>query len=102
MSTPTPIRSGADATVAGIQHIGHVVRDIETAIALYRRMGFVVPPPLFPALAPHPGEPLRAFGAGNSHINFRRTFVELVTVADDRHHGVVGAEATLVPLAGAR
>jgi hypothetical protein len=101
MSTRTafpPIRSGADATVSGIQHIGHVVRAIDGAIALYRRMGFVVPPPSFPALAPHPGEPLRAFGAGNTHINFRRTFVELVTVAHDRQHGVAAADATLVPL----
>jgi Glyoxalase-like domain len=101
MSTRTafpPIGSCADAAVSGIQHVGHVVRDIDGAIALYRRMGFVVPPPSFPALAPHPGEPLRAFGAGNTHINFRRTFVELVTVADDRQHGVVAADATLVPL----
>ena len=74
MSTRTdlpPIRSGADATVSGIQHVGHVVHDIEAAIALYRRMGFVVPPPSFPALVLHPGEPLRVlFGAGNTHIYF--------------------------------
>jgi hypothetical protein len=101
MSTRTAflsVLSGADVTVSGIQHIGHVVREIDGAIALYRRMGFVVPPPSFPALARHPGEPSRAFGAGNTHINFRRTFVELVTVADDRQHGVVAADATLVPL----
>jgi hypothetical protein len=73
-----------------------VVHDIEAAIALYRRMGFVVPPPSFPALAPHPGEPLHAFGTGNTHINFRRTFVELVTVANDRQ--VVCPDAALVPL----
>ena len=43
MSTRTdlsPTRSSADATVSGIQHVGHVVRDIDGAIALYRRMGF--------------------------------------------------------------
>lgn len=57
-----PIGSCADAAVSGIQHVGHVVRDIDGAIALYRRMGFVVPPPSFPALAPHPGEPLRGLG----------------------------------------
>lgn len=86
---------GSDATISGIQHVGHVVRDIATGIALYRRMGFVVPPPSFPALT-RPGEPLRAFGAGNTHISFRRTFVELVTVVDDRRG--VSADATLVPL----
>jgi Glyoxalase-like domain len=57
-----------------------------------------VPPPSFPALVLHPGEPLRAFGAGNTHIYFRRTFVELVTVADRACQGVVAADATLVPL----
>jgi hypothetical protein len=41
---------------------------------------------------------LHAFGAGNTHISFRRSFVELVTVADDRQQGVVAADATLVPL----
>jgi catechol 2,3-dioxygenase-like lactoylglutathione lyase family enzyme len=101
MTAPTAVRqiqAGADATVSGIQHVGHVVRDIEAAIALYRRMGFLVPPPSFPALAPHPGEPLRAFGTGNTHISFRRTFVELVTAVDDRRGRAVGADANLVPL----
>jgi hypothetical protein len=101
MSTRTdlsPTRSGADANISGIQHVGHVVREIDGAIALYRRMGFVVPPPSFPALALHPGEPLHAFGAGNTHISLRRSFVELVTVADDLQQGVVAADATLVPL----
>ncbi len=101
MSTRTDwslTRSGADATVSGIHHVGHVVRDIDGAIALYRRMGFVVPPPSFPALALHPGEPLHAFGAGNTHVSLRRSFVELVTVADDRQQAVVAADATLVPL----
>jgi Glyoxalase-like domain len=93
--SPENVRDSA-ATVNGIQHVGHVVRDIATAIGRYRRMGFVVPPPSFPALARRPGEPLRAFGAGNTHISFRRTFVELVTVADDREG--LGADATLVPL----
>jgi catechol 2,3-dioxygenase-like lactoylglutathione lyase family enzyme len=101
MTAPTAVRqiqAGADATVSGIQHVGHVVRDIEAAIALYRRMGFLVPPSSFPALAPHPGEPLRAFGTGNTHISFRRTFVELVTAVDDRRGRAVGADANLVPL----
>ena len=85
-------------TIDHLHHVGHVVRDIDAAIALYRRMGFAVPPPAFPALPPHPGAPLRAFGVGNSHVNFRSSFVELVTVVDDREGGVVGTDATLVPL----
>ena len=40
----------------------------------------------------------RQAGAGNTHISLRRSFVELVTVADDRQQGVVAADATLVPL----
>src|SRR5829696_8193466 len=36
--------------------------------------------------------------SGSTHVTFRHSFVELVTVADDRHGGPVGAEATLVPL----
>jgi len=94
-ASPETLRDSA-ATASGIQHVGHVVRDIATAIAVYRRMGFVVPPPSFPALARRPGEALRAFGTGNAHISFRRTFVELVTVAVDRER--VDADAILVPL----
>jgi len=85
-------------TVDQLHHVGHVVGDIDAAIALYRRMGFVLPPPAFPALPPHPGAPPRAFGVGNSHVNFRSSFVELVTVVDDRTDGVVGTDATLIPL----
>ena len=36
--------------------------------------------------------------SGSTHVTFRHSFVELVTVADDRHGGPVGAETTLVPL----
>jgi Glyoxalase-like domain len=57
-------------------HVGHVVRDIDVALAAYRRMGFAVPPPVFPAL----GDPPRPVGAGNTHIRLRDNFVELVTV----------------------
>lgn len=78
-SSPSRLESGA--TVSHLHHVGHVVRNIESAIALYRRMGFVVPPPSFPALAPRPGEPVRAFGAGNTHVSLRNSFVELVTVS---------------------
>jgi Glyoxalase-like domain len=92
------IKPRPDAAVSDINHVGHVVRHIETALNLYRRMGFVMPWPSFPALAPYPGAPVRAFGAGNTHISFRHSFVELVTVVDDRRGGVVGADATLVPL----
>jgi hypothetical protein len=76
-----------------LHHVGHVVRDIGAAIALYRRMGFVLPPASFPALPPAPGEPPRAFGAGNTHVTLKRNFVELVAITDDPPEG-----STLVPL----
>jgi Glyoxalase-like domain len=101
MSTQLPSppgNLGSGATVGHLHHVGHVVRNIESAIALYRRMGFVVPPPSFPALAPHPGEPARAFGVGNTHVSLRNNFVELVTVIDDHHGGGVSTDTTLVPL----
>jgi Glyoxalase-like domain len=101
MSTQLPSPSSKlepDATVRHLHHVGHVVHKIGSASALYRRMGFVVPPPSFPALAPRPGEPLRAIGVGNTHLSFRTSFVELVTVVDDHQGEVVAADATLVPL----
>jgi hypothetical protein len=82
--------------IGGLHHVGHVVRDIAAAGAVYRRMGFHVPPPAFPALPATPGAPPQAVGAGNTHVTLRRNFVELVTVAD----GAVPPDgsATLVPL----
>jgi hypothetical protein len=76
-----------------LHHVGHVVRDIGAATELYRRMGFVLPQASFPALPPAPGEPLRAFGAGNTHVTLGRNFVELVAIADDPPD-----DSTLVPL----
>ncbi|MCO1656219.1 VOC family protein [Pseudonocardia humida] len=68
-------------TIDRVHHVGHVVPDIGAAADRYRRMGFRVPPPSFPVL-PAAGGPARAVGAGNTHLAFRRNFVELVTVLD--------------------
>ena len=81
---------------SNLHHVGHVVRDIAAAGTVYRRMGFHVPPPAFPALPAAPGAPLRAVGAGNSHVTLRRNFVELVTVAGEE--GEPDPSAALVPL----
>ena len=78
-----------------LHHVGHVVRDIGAASALYRRLGFLVPPPEFPVLPAAPGEPARPVGAGNTHVNLARNFVELVTVVDSDD---VPHDAVLVPL----
>lgn len=78
-----------------LHHVGHVVRDLEQGLELYRRLGFRLAPPAYPALAPAPGEPPRPIGAANTHAEFRRNFVELATcVSGDR----LPSGATLVPL----
>ncbi|MBC3191879.1 VOC family protein [Pseudonocardia sp. C8] len=90
----------AGVGVAGVHHVGLVVRDIGAARADFARLGFVVPPAIFPALPPAPGEVPRAFGAGNTHIEFATAFLELVAVvgdgsADPSAGGAVHQDATI-------
>jgi hypothetical protein len=80
--------------VAGLHHMGHVVRDTQAAPTLYRRLGFHVPHFEFPALPPAPGQPVRALGPGNTHVAFPRNFIELVTLGAP----TPGADARLVRL----
>ncbi|GIG68570.1 VOC family protein [Phytomonospora endophytica] len=84
--------------ITGLHHVGHIVADIGAAATLYRRLGFHVGPPGFPAWRDMPigqaGNHLVPFGAGNTHIEFRRDFIELVTVLD----GPLPAEAFLMPI----
>ncbi|RDI45375.1 VOC family protein [Nocardia mexicana] len=68
--------------IAGLHHVGLVVRDITAARRAYARLGFVIPPATFPALPPAPGTQPQAFGAGNTHAEFRGTFLELATIVD--------------------
>lgn len=65
--------------IARLHHVGHVVGDMAQAITLYRRLGFHVPPPSVPALAPSAGAVPEPFGAANTHADLSRSFVELVT-----------------------
>lgn len=83
---PTHNRS-TQTGVTGLHHVGLVVSDIGAARAAYTRLGFVVPPATFPALPPGPGQQPQAFGAGNTHITFASTFLELATVVDDTSNG---------------
>ena len=83
----------SESLVAGLHHVGHLVRDIEEAAALYRRLGFVVPAPAFPLLPATSGQPGPVLSAGNAHIQFAANFVELVTVvADVANRPPAGAE----------
>jgi len=84
--------------IAGLHHVGHVVADIGAAAELYRRLGFHVGPAAFPAWKDQPiaqaDNNLVPFGVGNTHIEFHRDFVELVTVLD----GPLPADAFLMPI----
>src|SRR5579884_1636684 len=63
-----------------VHHVGHVVRDIEKARDLYRKLGFLCPAPAYPMLSRNTGEPARPFGAANMHASFVRNFVEIIAV----------------------
>lgn len=82
--------------VSRLHHVGHVVRDMPAALALYRRLGFVVPAPAYPALPPREGAEPEPFGAANTHADFPRDFLELATVV--RPGGRLPDDARLVPL----
>jgi catechol 2,3-dioxygenase-like lactoylglutathione lyase family enzyme len=73
-----------------LHHAGLLVRDADAASARYRRLGFCVRRPTFPAL---PDAPDRPIGPGNTHLQFHDNFVELVTVAAG-----AGRDSTIVPL----
>jgi catechol 2,3-dioxygenase-like lactoylglutathione lyase family enzyme len=83
-----------------LHHVGHVVRDMPAALGLYRRLGFAVPAPSYPAMPPREGAEPEPFGAANTHADFSRDFLELATVVQAHGHagGRVPADARLVPL----
>ncbi|WP_414941316.1 VOC family protein [Amycolatopsis sp. cmx-11-51] len=65
--------------IARLHHVGHVVGDLPSALERYRRLGFVVAPPSYPAMARgEDGEP-EPFGAANTHADFADGFLELAT-----------------------
>ncbi|ASR39633.1 hypothetical protein BAY61_24910 [Prauserella marina] len=62
-----------------LHHVGHVVEDLGSALALYRRLGFTLPPPSVPVMARAAGTEPRPFGAANTHADFATSFIELAT-----------------------
>ncbi|WP_433022492.1 VOC family protein [Kribbella sp. CA-294648] len=84
------------AELLRLHHVGHVVRDMPAALAFYRRLGFVVPAPSYPAMPSREGAEPEPFGAANTHADFPRDFLELATVVDAGGH--VPVDASLVPL----
>lgn len=87
----------APSDITGLHHVGLLVRDIAAAIEAFRRLGFRVGPPSYPALPPAPGAPPEPIGAGNTHADFPRTFIELLALAPERR-GDLPPDADLVPL----
>lgn len=83
--------------ITGIHHVGLVVRDMGAAIATFGRFGFHIDAPAYPALPTAPGGSPEPIGAGNTHADFPRNFIELLALApEDRQHLPAGAR--LVPL----
>lgn len=66
-----------------IHHVGHVVQDMETALELYRKLGFVSTPPAYPTMAEQEGETPKPLGAANAHIDFVENFIEIVTIVKE-------------------
>jgi catechol 2,3-dioxygenase-like lactoylglutathione lyase family enzyme len=87
----------AAADITGIHHIGLVVRDMDAALAAFRRFGFHLGPPAYPALPSAPGAPAEPVGAGNTHADFPRSFIELLAIAP-RQRDRLPAGARLIPL----
>lgn len=84
--------------VSGLHHVGLVVDDMAAAMETLRRLGFALPEPSYPAIAPYEGAPPRPFGAANTHADFRRNFLELATYVKPGEADRVPAGATIVPL----
>ena len=57
-----------DNEIGYLHHVGHVVRDIEKARELYRKLGFLCPAPAYPTMSRNAGEPAKPFGAANMHM----------------------------------
>ncbi|GAC1359120.1 MAG: VOC family protein [Ktedonobacteraceae bacterium] len=75
-----------DNEIGYLHHVGHVIRDIEKARELYRKLGFLCPAPAYPTMSRNAGEPAKPFGAANIHANFVRNFVEIMAVVTEESH----------------
>ncbi|ADD43365.1 VOC family protein [Stackebrandtia nassauensis] len=84
--------------IIGLHHVGLLVGDMTAAIDTFRDLGFHIDAPAYPALPPVPGAAPEPIGAGNTHADFPRGFIELLAFAPD-NRDLLPAEARLVPLA---
>lgn len=79
-----------------VHHVGHVVRDMETARDLYRKLGFLCSVPAYPTLSRNAGELAKPFGAASMHASFARNFVEIMVVVTEESH--LADDAHPIPL----
>ncbi|MGK3961419.1 VOC family protein [Sorangium sp. So ce118] len=89
---------GHDIDRLDLHHVGHVVSDLEEGLALYRRLGFRLSPPACPVLSLREGEPPRPIGAANTHANFPRSFVELMSCVSDEDPDRLPRGARRIPI----
>lgn len=68
--------------IDSVNHVGHVVRDLDSAAALYEKMGFVLSPLSMHFGSPGPGEPEQPLGSGNRCAIFPDNYLELVAHVD--------------------
>jgi hypothetical protein len=87
----------ATSHITDLHHVGLLVRDMGAAITAFTRFGFHIDAPAYPALPSAPGTAAEPIGAGNTHADFPRSFIELLALAPrGREH--LPARARLVPL----
>ena len=87
---------GRGDDISHLHHVGLVVSDMEEALTLYQRLGFVLPPPAYPVMPPRAGVPPAPFGVANTRATFRRNFLELVTVVSET--SPIPSNASRVPI----
>ncbi len=89
--------SASSAVLDRLHHIGHIVRDLESGLALYERLGFTMTVPCVPAVSLKKGKSLTPLGAANSHADFDdHSFIEVLTVADGT--GKIPENTKLAPI----
>ncbi|MBY0600477.1 VOC family protein [Bacillus bingmayongensis] len=79
-----------------IHHVGHVVTDMRVALDLYRKLGFICPPPAYPTIAEKEDEVPKPLGAANTHATFLHNFIEIVTIVENGER--IPQDANFVPL----
>ena len=87
----------SSVVIDGLHHVGHLVHNLESGLAIYRSLGFTMTIPSVPAVSLEKGAPLSPFGVVNCHADFEEhSFVELFTLVDSA--GELPAGTTLISL----